>query len=67
MTVSEVAGESGAQGGLFTGARKREQLRETLGQLEERLRERAPIYRVIEVEPWSRIPERRRALVEYSP
>lgn len=67
MTVSEAAGESGAQGGLFTGARKREQLRETLGQLEERLRERAPIYRVIEVEPWSRIPERRRALVEYSP
>ncbi len=67
MTVSEAGGESGAQGGLFTGARKREQLRETLGQLEERLRERAPIYRVIEVEPWSRIPERRRALVEYSP
>lgn len=67
ITVSEVAGESGAQGGLFTGSRKREQLRETLGQLEERLRERAPIYRVIEVEPWSRIPERRRALVEYSP
>ena len=67
MTVSEVAGESGAQGGLFAGSRKREQLRDTLGQLEERLRERAPIYRVIEVEPWSRIPERRRALVEYSP
>ena len=67
ISVSEVAGESGVQGGLFAGSRKREQLRETLSQLEERLRGKPPIYKVIEVEPWSRIPERRRALVEYAP
>ena len=27
----------------------------------------SPIYRVAEVEPWSRIPERRHALVSYDP
>jgi DNA polymerase-4/protein ImuB len=26
-----------------------------------------PVYRVVEVEPWSRIPERRHALITYEP
>ena len=65
ITVSEVAGESGIQSSLFTEVRKQQQLRECMRQLEERLRTRPPIYRVMDVEPWSRIPERRQALVEY--
>ena len=67
MTVSEVAGESGIQSSLFVEVRKQEQLRECMRQLEERLRSRPPIYRVMDVEPWSRIPERRQALVEFVP
>jgi DNA polymerase-4/protein ImuB len=27
----------------------------------------SPIYRIVEVEPWSRIPERRHALITYDP
>ncbi|MEX2425804.1 MAG: hypothetical protein WD401_03485, partial [Thermomicrobiaceae bacterium] len=27
----------------------------------------SPIYRIVEVEPWSRIPERRRALISFDP
>ena len=67
MTVSDTAGESGTQSSLFVEVRKQEQLREVMRQLEVRLRARPPIYKVMDVEPWSRIPERRRALVEYAP
>ena len=36
-------------------------------QLEGRLRGKPPIYQVREIEPWSRIPERRQALVQFDP
>ena len=36
-------------------------------QLKARLRVQPPIYQVREVEPWSRLPERRQALVPYVP
>ena len=67
MTVSDTAGESGTQSSLFVEVRKQQQLREAMRQLEARLRTRPPIYRVMDVEPWSRIPERRQALVEFVP
>jgi len=67
MTVSDTAGESGIQSSLFVEVRKLQQLREAMRQLEARLRARPPIYRVMDVEPWSRIPERRQALVEFVP
>lgn len=67
MTVSGAAGESGTQASLFTDVRKQHQLREAMRQLEERLRVRPPIYKVMDVEPWSRLPERRQALVEFVP
>ena len=67
LTLSGIAGEAGIQAGLFPGSRKREQLRETMKQLEARLGARPPIYKVAEVEPWSRIPERRQALVQFEP
>ena len=67
LTVSELAGESGSQSSLFVDVRKQEQLRETMRQLETRLRKRPPIYNVMDVEPWSRLPERRQALVQFAP
>jgi DNA polymerase-4/protein ImuB len=67
LTLSGITGESGIQGGLFSDMRRQEQLRETMRQLEARLRVRPPIYQVRDVEPWSRIPERRRALVQFDP
>jgi len=67
LTLSGLTGESGIQSSLFADVRKQEQLRETMRQLAQRLRARPPVYRVREVEPWSRIPERRQALVHFDP
>ena len=67
LTLSEIAGESGIQSSLFSDVRKQMQLSETMRQLEIRLRTRPPIYKVMDVEPWSRLPERRRALVQFEP
>ena len=67
ISVSETAGESGIQSSIFAEVRKQYQLREVIRQLEARLRTKSPIYKVMDVEPWSRIPERRQALVEFVP
>lgn len=67
MTLSGITGESGIQAGLFSDIRKQDQLRETVRQLEARLGARPPIYQVRDVEPWSRIPERRQALIQFDP
>jgi nucleotidyltransferase/DNA polymerase involved in DNA repair len=67
LTLRGLTGEPGMQASLFREVRSRQQLGESMKQLEARLGERPPVYRVREVEPWSRIPERRRALVPYAP
>ena len=67
LTLSGLSGEFGQQRGLFTDTRHKQQLKETMAQLEVRLGERPPIFTVKEMEPWSRIPERRSALVPYVP
>jgi DNA polymerase-4/protein ImuB len=67
LTLSGITGESGIQASLFDDIRRQDQLRETVRQLEARLGARPPIYQVRDVEPWSRIPERRQALVQYDP
>ena len=41
-------------------------LTEAVQQLEQRYG-LSPLFRVVEVEPWSRIPERRHALITYEP
>ena len=66
-SVSDTAGESGTQSSLLVEVRKQQQLREAMRQLEVRLRVKPPIYKVMDMEPWSRIPERRQALVEFAP
>ena len=67
LTISGFTGESGIPAGLFSSIRRQEQLREMVGQLEARLGRRPPIYRVREMEPCSRVPERRLALVQFDP
>ncbi|MCH8195280.1 MAG: DNA polymerase Y family protein [Chloroflexi bacterium] len=67
LTLARLTGEAGLQSSLFNDVRREENLREAVRQLEVRLGRRPPIYQVREVEPWSRIPERRQALVQYVP
>lgn len=59
-------GESGKQAGMFEGkARLQRQVEEAIRQLNAQQQGRAPIGKVVEIEPWSRLPERRAALVEF--
>jgi len=67
MTVWETAHASGLQSSFLVHSHRSYQLQNTLSQLELRLRLKPPIYRIREMEPWSRIPERRQSLVEYVP
>jgi nucleotidyltransferase/DNA polymerase involved in DNA repair len=67
LTLGGVTGESGEQGSLFEDVRQRDQLKVAMAQMEERLGTRPPVYVVREVEPWSRIPERRHALIPFAP
>ncbi|MBI2909576.1 MAG: DNA polymerase Y family protein [Chloroflexi bacterium] len=67
LTLSGIGGEAGKQASLFIEVRRRDNLREAIRELKARFAGEAPLYQVREVEPWSRIPERRRALVPYAP
>ena len=67
LTLAGFTGESGIQSSLFSDVRKKEQLREMMRQLEALLGCRPPIYQMRDVEQWSRIPERRQALVPFDP
>lgn len=59
--------ESGRQRSLFVEqTRRHEQLDEMVRHLKVRFGE-SPLARVVEVEPWHRLPEHRRALLEYDP
>ena len=67
LTLSGINGEAGRQESLFPEVRHLARLDDSIRELRFRLGQQPPIYRVREVEPWSRIPERRRALVAYDP
>ena len=67
LTLAGFTGESGIQTNLFSDVRKQEQLKEMMRQLEALLGGKPPIYKMKEIEPWSRIPERRQALVPFDP
>ena len=67
VTLSGLTGQTGKQAGLFAEkGRRLAQLEEALRQLKARFGQ-APVFHVVEVEPWSRIPERRLALIDYDP
>jgi DNA polymerase-4/protein ImuB len=67
LELGGLTGESGRQAGLFVDhTRRREHLDEMVRHLKVRYGQ-SPLVRVVEVEPWSRIPERRHALMDYDP
>jgi len=67
IELSGFAGETGKQEGFCSGDRRRQpQVAEAVHQLKARYG-RSPVLQVVEVEPWSRIPERRHALIDYDP
>ncbi len=66
LTLSGLTGEAGRQESLWTEIRRDQQLHDAVDQLESRLGTAPPLYQVREMEPWSRIPERRHALVQLS-
>lgn len=65
LTLSELTGEFGKQESIFGNVRKKEQLSEAVRRLEARLGAKPYLFQLIEVEPWSRIPERRKALIPF--
>ncbi len=66
LTLSGITGEAGRQESMWKEVKRDTDLQETISQLRSRLRIAPPIYQVKELEPWSRIPERRYALVQMS-
>lgn len=68
LEFSDLTSVIGWQGPLWTSERRqrRERLQEALRQLKARYGA-CPVGRVVEVEPWSRIPERRAAIVAFDP
>ena len=66
LTLTNLTGEVGRQESLFQDVRRTEQMREAIAQLKSS-QGRNPLYRIREVEPWSRIPERQTALMPYDP
>lgn len=67
LTLTDLSGEVGRQESLFQDVRRQADMDEAIRQLRVRLEGRSPMYRIREMEPWSRIPERRHALVPYEP
>ena len=65
ITFSAISNESGKQYSMLPNIRSQEQLREAMFQLSKRLRTKPPIYKIKDLEPWSRIPERRQALIDF--
>ena len=64
LTLSGITGEVGRQESMWRDVKRGYDLQETFKQLNRRLKVTPPIYQVRELEPWSRIPERRYALVQ---
>lgn len=72
LELGALTAESGRQPSLFRdAARRREQLNEMARHLQVQRdttwRGRSPLSQIVELEPWSRIPERRYALIDYDP
>ena len=66
LSLEGFTGDAGTQLSLFQHSRKDDRLREAIKQLSV-IQGNNPIYRIREMEPWSRIPERRDALIPYVP
>ena len=67
IIASGLTEELGHQESLFDDRRKKEQLGELIKTLEVQFGPQPQLWQVREVEPWSRIPERRMALIPFVP
>jgi len=65
ITLTGLVAAPGKQLSMFSDVRANEQLHEAVEQLSAHFGYPAPIYRIRELEPWSRIPERRYAMVPF--
>jgi hypothetical protein len=67
LTLSGLCSEYGHQANLWqTGPRRQKELLEAVEQLNAREGD-AQVFRIVEVQPWSRIPERQLALIAFGP
>ena len=66
LTLSDLSGEPWKQESMWKEVQKEDNLQQAVSQLTARIGTAPPIYQVRELEPWSRIPERRHALVQLS-
>jgi nucleotidyltransferase/DNA polymerase involved in DNA repair len=67
LTLAGLTGETGRQGSLLTEVRQHDQLREMVRQMEALGNRVSPLYQIRNLEPWSRIPERRQAMIRFDP
>ncbi len=66
LTLADLSSEPWRQESMWKEVQREDNLQQAVAQLAARLRLAPPIYQVKELEPWSRIPERRHALVQLS-
>lgn len=67
ISLSGFCSEYAHQGNLWgTGPKRRQELLDSIEQLNARTGE-SQVFRIVEVQPWSRIPERQLALAPYGP
>ena len=67
IELTGLTNDFGIQKSMFLSSKKRDNLLENIKQLETRLGTKVPIYQVKEIEPCSKIPERRSALTRILP
>jgi len=67
LTLAGFMGETGRQGSLLTEVRPHDQLREMVRQVEAQGNRVSPLYQIRDLEPWSRVPERRQAMIRFDP
>ena len=66
LTLTDLSSEPWKQESMWKEVQREDNLQQAMSQLAARIRTDPPIYQVRELEPWSRIPERRHALVQLS-
>jgi DNA polymerase-4/protein ImuB len=66
LTLTDLSAEPWRQESMWKEVQQEDNLQQAVAQLTARLGLAPPIYQVKELEPWSRIPERRHALVQLS-
>jgi DNA polymerase-4/protein ImuB len=67
LTLGSFSGDPWRQESIWSEVRREDHLRQAMTQLRSRIGVAPPVYQVRELEPWSRVPERRHALVQLSP